>query len=192
VVRAYGAANGLDVIELDSPHASIGIAATGPTFDSVRQALTDLGADDMALRRAGIKLLRIGMPTPLGPDAVLSFAEGLEEILVVEDKTAFVETQVREILYGRTDAPRIIGKKDAAGRLLIPVGGELTAGRLLAPLRRVLGSRLELKKPPPPALTLEVLPAQRARTSAVAARTTARPRFPRDPLRVAGSGATPW
>ncbi|MDT5026319.1 MAG: indolepyruvate ferredoxin oxidoreductase, partial [Micromonosporaceae bacterium] len=42
------------------------------------------------------------------------------------------------------------------------VGGELTAGRLLAPLRRVLGSRLELKKPPPPALTLEVLPAKRA------------------------------
>ena len=162
VVRAYGAANGLDVIELDPPHATIGIAATGPTFDSVRQALTDLGADDMALHRAGIKLLRIGMPTPLGPDAVLSFAEGLEEILVVEDKTAFVETQVREILYGRTDAPRIIGKKDAAGRMLIPVGGELTAGRLLAPLRRVLSSRLELKKPPPPALTLEVLPAQRA------------------------------
>ncbi|MCU1699782.1 MAG: pyruvate ferredoxin/flavodoxin oxidoreductase [Mycobacterium sp.] len=162
VVRAYGAANGLDVVEIDSPHATIGIAATGPTFDSVRQALTDLGADDMALHRAGIKLLRIGMPTPLGPDAVLSFAEGLEEILVVEDKTAFVETQVREILYGRTDAPRIIGKKDAAGRLLIPVGGELTAGRLLAPLRRVLRSRLELKKPPPPALTLEVLPAKRA------------------------------
>ncbi|MDT5131044.1 MAG: indolepyruvate ferredoxin oxidoreductase, partial [Mycobacterium sp.] len=162
VVRAYGAANGLDVIEIDPLHASIGIAATGPTFDSVRQALTDLGADDMALHRAGIKLLRIGMPTPLGPDAVLSFAEGLEEILVVEDKTAFVETQVREILYGRTDAPRIIGKKDAAGRLLVPVGGELTAGRLLAPLRRVLGSRLELKKAPPPALTLEVLPAKRA------------------------------
>jgi indolepyruvate ferredoxin oxidoreductase len=162
VVRAYGAANGLDVIELDPPNATIGIAATGPTFDSVRQALTDLGADDMALHRAGIKLLRIGMPTPLGPDAVLSFAEGLEEILVIEDKTPFIETQIREILYGTTDAPRIIGKKDVAGRLLIPVGGELTAGRLLAPLRRVLSGRLELKKPPPPALTLEVLPAKRA------------------------------
>ena len=109
-----------------------------------------------------IRLLRIGMPTPLGPDTVGTFAEGLEEILVVEDKTAFVETQVREILYGRAGAPRIIGKKDATGRLLIPAGGELTAGRLLAPLRRVLNDRLELKKPPPPALSLEVLPAQRA------------------------------
>ncbi len=162
MVRAYGAANHLDVIEIDPPQASIGIAATGTTFDSVRQALVDLGADDFALHRAGIRLLRIGMPSPLGPDAVTTFAAGLDEILVVEDKTAFIETQIREILYGRADAPRIIGKKDAAGRLLIPAGGELTAGRLLAPLRRALRDRLELRKPPPPPLSLEVLPAQRA------------------------------
>ena len=162
VVRAYGEANHLDVVELDPPNATVGIAATGPTFDAVRQALADLGADDVALHRAGIRLLRIGMPTPLGPDAVTAFADGLDEILVVEDKTAFVETQVREILYGTTGAPRILGKKDAAGRPLIPAGGELTAGRLLAPLRRVFAGRLELKTPPPPALTLDVLPAKRA------------------------------
>ncbi|MDG4664532.1 indolepyruvate ferredoxin oxidoreductase family protein [Mycobacterium sp. 236(2023)] len=160
VVRAYGAANCLDVVEIDPPAARIGIAATGTAFDSVRQALADLGADDFELRRAGVRLLRIGMPTPLGPDTVAAFADGLDEILVVEDKTAFVETQMREILYGTADAPRIIGKKDAHGALLVPAGGELTAGRLLAPLRRVLGGRLDLKKPPPPALTLEVLPAQ--------------------------------
>jgi indolepyruvate ferredoxin oxidoreductase len=162
VVRAYGAANGLDVVEIDPPDATVGIAATGTAFDAVRQALNDLGADDFALYRAGVRLLRIGMPTPLGPDAVTTFADGLDELIVVEDKTAFIETQVREILYGRTGAPRILGKKDAAGRLLIPAGGELTAGRLLAPLRRVLSDRLELKKPPPPALALDVLPAKRA------------------------------
>ncbi len=158
VVRAYGAANALDVVELDPPGATIGIAAAGPTFDSVRQALADLGADDVALYRAGVRLLRIGMPTPLGPDAVMSFAEGLDELLVVEEKTAFIETQVREILYGATAAPHVVGKKDATGALLIPAGGELTAGRLLEPLRRVLGGRMDLKKPPPPALALEVLP----------------------------------
>ncbi|MET0900759.1 MAG: indolepyruvate ferredoxin oxidoreductase family protein [Mycobacterium sp.] len=162
MVRAYGAANDLDVIEVDPPHASVGIAATGTTFDAVRQALLDLGADDAALFGAGIRLLRIGMPTPLGPDKVLAFADGLDELLVVEDKTAFIETQIREILYGRPGAPRILGKKDASGRLLIPAGGELTAGRLLSPLRRALAGRLELKKPPPPSLSLEVLPAKRA------------------------------
>ncbi|HEY9264986.1 MAG TPA: indolepyruvate ferredoxin oxidoreductase, partial [Mycobacterium sp.] len=161
VVRAYGAANHLDVIDIDPPDATIGIAATGTTFDSVRQALADLGADDFALHQAGVRLLRIGMPTPLGSDTVTTFARGLEEILVVEDKTAFIETQIREILYGRAGAPRITGKKDAAGQLLIPAGGELTAGRLLGPLRCVLKGRLDLRKPPPPALSLEVLPAQR-------------------------------
>jgi indolepyruvate ferredoxin oxidoreductase len=162
MVRAYGAANDLDVIEVAPAHATVGIAATGPTFDAVRQALLDLGADDDALFRAGIRLLRIGMPTPLGPDKVVAFADDLDEILVVEDKTAFIEAQIREILYGRPGAPRITGKKDASGRLLIPAGGELTAGRLLAPLRRALAGRLELKKAPPPSLSLEVLPAKRA------------------------------
>ena len=162
VVRAYGAANDLDVVEVDPPRATLGIAATGTTFDSVRQALLDLGVDDAALHRAGVRLLRIGMPTPLGPDAVERFATGLDELVVVEDKTAFIETQVREILYGSPGAPRIVGKKDRTGRLLIPAGGELTAGRLLAPLRRVLRDRLELTKPRPPALSLDVLPAKRA------------------------------
>ena len=161
VVRAYGAANRLDVVELDPPGATLGIAATGTAFDAMRQALVDLGADDVALHRAGVSLLRIGMPTPLGPDAVTSFAAGLDEILVVEDKTAFVEAQVRDILYGTPNAPRIIGKRDAAGRPLIPAGGELTAGRLLGPLRRVLRDRLELTRPAPPPLSLEVLSADR-------------------------------
>ncbi|MDP9164757.1 MAG: indolepyruvate ferredoxin oxidoreductase family protein, partial [Actinomycetota bacterium] len=161
VVRAYGAANGLDVVELDSPGATFGIAATGTTFDAMHQALADLGADDFALRRAGIRLLRIGMPTPLGPAAVKAFAEGLDDILVVEDKTAFIEAQMRDILYGTNGSPQIIGKSDATGRPLIPAGGELTPGRLLGPLRRVLRDRLELRKPPPPALALDVLPAKR-------------------------------
>ncbi|MBB2991678.1 indolepyruvate ferredoxin oxidoreductase [Mycolicibacterium iranicum] len=162
VVRAYSSANRLDVIDVDPPVATVGIAATGTAFDAVRQALTDLGADDAALRRAGVRLLRIGMPWPLGPDTVTAFAEGLDEILVVEDKTAFVEAQMRDILYGGTNAPRIVGKKDTQGQPLVPADGELTAGRLLGPLRRVLGGRLQLKKPPPPALSLEVLPVRRA------------------------------
>ena len=85
VVRAYGAANGLDVIELDPVTTTIGIASTGTTYDSVRQALVDLGADDFALHDAGVRLLRIGMPSPLGPGIVTTFADGLDAILVAED-----------------------------------------------------------------------------------------------------------
>ncbi|MFF0815178.1 indolepyruvate ferredoxin oxidoreductase family protein [Rhodococcus sp. NPDC003318] len=161
IVRAYGAANHLDVIEVDPRGARIGFAATGTTFDALRQGLLDLGVDDQAMHRAGIRLLRIGMPTPLGPDRVREFAAGLERLVVIEDKTAFVETQIREILYGTDHAPQILGKRDAAGRPLTPVDGELTAGRLLGPLRRVLRDVVELKKPLPPALSLDVLPTKR-------------------------------
>ncbi|MCJ0903062.1 indolepyruvate ferredoxin oxidoreductase family protein [Rhodococcus sp. ARC_M6] len=161
LVHAYGAANNLDVIEVDPSGAKIGIAATGTTFDSVRQALADLGVDDEALHRAGIRLFRIGMPYPVVGDTVREFAAGLEQIIVVEDKTAFVEAQIREILYGVDDAPRIVGKRDGQGRLLMPASGELTAGRLLAPLRRVLKPHVELKRTLPAPLSLNVLSAKR-------------------------------
>jgi indolepyruvate ferredoxin oxidoreductase len=160
-VRAFGAVNELDVLEVAPSRAKIGIAATGTTFDAVRQALLDLGVDDAALRRGGIRLLRIGMPYPVGRQSVTEFARGLEQVIVVEDKTAFIETQIREILYGSADAPQILGKRDATGVPLMPPGGELTAGRLLGPLRRVLRNHVELKRTSPPPLSLEVLSAKR-------------------------------
>ncbi|MFD6894429.1 indolepyruvate ferredoxin oxidoreductase family protein [Rhodococcus sp. NPDC060086] len=160
-VLAYGKANALDVVEVDPTHARIGLAATGTTFDALRQALLDLGVADADLHRAGIRLLRIGMPYPLGPDLVRDFARGLDELIVVEDKTAFVETQIREILYGTDSAPRILGKKDADGRPLVPFGGELTAGRIRGPLRRVLREYIELGPGPLPQLPLEVLSTSR-------------------------------
>jgi indolepyruvate ferredoxin oxidoreductase len=161
-VRAYSTLNNLDVIEVNPRRAEIGIVATGTTFDAVRQALTDLGVDDAALERAGIRLLRIGMPYPIAPERVRELAAGLSRLIVVEDKVAFLETQIREILYGTAGAPRILGKDDDAGRPLFPRDGELTTGRLLAPLRRVLDGCLEMKRPLPQPLSLSVLPAQRA------------------------------
>ncbi|RBO85615.1 indolepyruvate ferredoxin oxidoreductase family protein [Nocardia puris] len=162
LVKAYSTRNELDVIEVDPPRAVVGVAATGTTFDAVRQALTDLGVTDDDLMRAGVRLLRIGMPYPIAPDCVRRFAQGLERLVVVEDKTAFVETQIREILYGTADAPAILGKRDARGRELFSPNGELTSGRIAAPLRRVLGDYLELKRPLPQPLSLSVLSTKRA------------------------------
>ncbi|MFI9506557.1 indolepyruvate ferredoxin oxidoreductase family protein [Nocardia sp. NPDC052566] len=162
IVKAYSALNELDVIEVNPPAATIGIAATGTTFDAVRQALIDLGVDDAALLRAGVRLLRIGMPFPIAPDRVREFADGLTRLIVVEDKTAFIETQIRDILYGTADAPQIIGKRDATGRPLFAQDGELTTGRIIGPLRRALDGYLETKRPLPQPLSLSVLPAKRA------------------------------
>ncbi len=140
---------GSSVVDIDPPRATTGFIAAGTTYDALRQAFVDLGITDQDLLEAGIRVLRLGLITPLEPGAVERFADGLDEIVVVEDKTSFIETQVREILYGRPGAPRVLGKKDADGRPLVPADGELTSGRLLAPLRHVLGDRLAITPPRP-------------------------------------------
>ena len=162
MVHAYAAANGLSVVDIDPPRATTGFIAAGTTYDALRQAFVDLGITDQDLLEAGIRVMRLGLITPLEPGAVERFADGLDEIVVVEDKTSFIEMQVREILYGRPGAPRVLGKKDADGRPLVPADGEVTSGRLLAPLRHVLGDRLAITPPRPKTINLPILSTSRA------------------------------
>lgn len=162
MVQAFNEANPIDTIETDPPEAWLGIVAVGTAYDAVRQALTDLDLTEADLLAAGIRILRVGMPYPLGAAKVRRLAAGVERVLVIEDKVSFVESQVRDVLYGQDHAPAVLGKRDALGRPLIPADGELTAPRLTAPLRRVLAERMTLCAPPPPPLTLTVLPTRRS------------------------------
>src|SRR3546814_197032 len=72
------------------------------------------------------------MSWPLEREGIRRFAEGLEEILVVEEKRAVIENQVKEQLYNwRGDArPRVVGKFDETGEWLLPSTGELTPARI--------------------------------------------------------------
>ena len=129
---AYAAANGLNEISGATGVARLGIVAAGRTFQELRQALGDLGLDDDGLRRFGIRLLRMGMVWPMEREIVRRFAGGLDEILVLDEKRAFIELFVRDILYGRAGAPRVVGKTDERGRRLVPADGELSADRIAA------------------------------------------------------------
>jgi indolepyruvate ferredoxin oxidoreductase len=158
MLRAFLAANPINSVEVDAPGAWLGIVAGGKAFTDVRQALRDVGLDDDGCRRAGIRLLRLGMIHPLERELLREFGTGLEQVLVVEEKSPFVEAAVRDALYGLPEAPAVIGSADASGRPLVPVAGELTAGLLAAPLRRVLAAHPEIELAPsrrePPALPL--------------------------------------
>ena len=162
VVRSYAALNGLDVTEIDPATATVGLVASGSCFDSMRQALTDLSLTDDDLRAAGVRVLRLGMMSPVEPTVIERFASGLDRIVVVEDKTSFIETQIREILYGASHAPAILGKRDPGGRTLVPADGELTAGRLLAPLRHVLQEVVTIAPAPVARKALPLLPVSRS------------------------------
>ncbi|MCV7228135.1 indolepyruvate ferredoxin oxidoreductase family protein [Mycolicibacterium komossense] len=160
MVQAFGATNEFDRIEVDPAHACMGIIAVGSAYDAVRETLTELGLDESGLLRSGIRILRVGMPFPLSANAVRRLAAGVKQVVVVEDKTSFVERQVKDILYG-AGAPPVLGKQDLGGRRLIPPDGQLTSARLQAPLRRALRGFADLAAPPPPRLELTALPAKR-------------------------------
>ncbi len=125
-VRAFARANRIDRVVLDAPDARLGIATTGKAYLDVRQALADLGIDDARARALGIRLYKIGLSWPLEPEGARAFARGLDDILVVEEKRAFVEDQLVRLLYGEPARPRIHGKETAAGEPLLPSSGELT------------------------------------------------------------------
>ncbi|MCO5106451.1 MAG: indolepyruvate ferredoxin oxidoreductase family protein [Burkholderiaceae bacterium] len=109
---AYARANRLNRLVFDSPRARLGIVACGKAYLDVRQALDDLGIDERGAAAIGLRLYKVAMPWPLDAEGVRRFAEGLEEILVVEEKRQIIEYQLKEQLYAwREDVrPRVVGK----------------------------------------------------------------------------------
>ncbi len=103
----------------------IGIITTGKSYLDVRQALDELGIDEIACNQLGVRLYKVGCPWPLSRSELAEFANGLDLIIVVEEKRSLIEVQVREELYGTANQPVCIGKRDEAGNWLFPVKGAL-------------------------------------------------------------------
>ncbi len=114
---AYAKANKLNQIIWDSPHAKIGIITAGKSYLDTREALADLGIDEQVAKDIGIRLYKIGMTWPLESEGVREFAQGLDEILVVEEKRQILEYALKEELYNWKDEvrPRVVGKFDDTG-----------------------------------------------------------------------------
>ena len=166
VARQYGSANGLNRVAVRGPQDWIGIAASGHTFHELRAALRLLGlATDDDLRANGIRLLHIGMPVPLDPATVVDFAEGLDEIVVIEEKQPNLELRFRHTLYDLTHRPRIVGRQAPDGTALFSAAGGLHADTIARALRgrltqRIAAERLDAPAPP----KRELIPLAVART----------------------------
>jgi indolepyruvate ferredoxin oxidoreductase len=140
---AYARANRLNRIVWDSPRARIGIITAGKSYLDTRQALADLGIDEAVAQDVGIRLYKVGMTWPLEAEGVRHFAQGLDEILVVEEKRQILEYQLKEELYNWRDdvRPRVVGKFDDTGEWsnprreghgdwLLPATYELNPGQI--------------------------------------------------------------
>jgi indolepyruvate ferredoxin oxidoreductase len=140
----YIRANGLNRVS-GSDTARIGIVAAGKACQDLNQALNEMGFDGADLAGMGIRLLKVGAVWPLDDQIVRRFAEGLETIVVVEEKRPLLEDQIRTHLYGRDNPPAIIGKTfgstvyahDAA-ECAFPNFGEIDPGDIRAVLTRAI------------------------------------------------------
>ena len=120
-ILAFARANKLDrIITSGGANPKIGIITTGKSYLDVRAAMDELGIDEVKANELGLRLYKVGMTWPLEPQGVLKFAQGLDLILVVEEKRSLIETQVKEQLYDLPDRPRVLGKKDESEHWLFP------------------------------------------------------------------------
>jgi indolepyruvate ferredoxin oxidoreductase len=118
-VLAFARANAIDRIVMSGGAApKIGIITTGKSYLDVRAALDDLGIDEVRANELGLRLYKVGMAWPLEPEGLKRFAKGLDLIIVVEEKRALIETQVKEQLFHAEPRPVVIGKHDEANNPL--------------------------------------------------------------------------
>ncbi|NDC61783.1 MAG: indolepyruvate ferredoxin oxidoreductase family protein, partial [Betaproteobacteria bacterium] len=122
---AYIRANKLNHTVIQGPHDRFGLIASGKAYNDTRQALLDLGLDDLTCQRMGIRVHKVGVVWPLESHCTREFARGLQEIVVVEEKRQLIEYQLKEALYNWPDGqrPRVLGKFD---QVVGDAGGEWT------------------------------------------------------------------
>jgi indolepyruvate ferredoxin oxidoreductase len=137
--QVFARVNGLDRVIWDSPRRELGIVTCGKPYLDVRQALSDLGIDKARAAALGIGLYKLGLTWPVDPVGASAFVRGYRQIFVIEEKRAFVETQLSRILYNKDQRPSLVGKQDEAGRTLLPAAGDLNA----AIIREAIFARLQ-------------------------------------------------
>ncbi|WP_243374571.1 indolepyruvate ferredoxin oxidoreductase family protein [Microvirga solisilvae] len=136
---AFVRANNLNRIVLSGGrNPKIGIITVGKSYLDVRQAMDELGLDEVKANDMGLRLYKVACPWPLSQRELLEFAQGLDKVIVVEEKRSLIEVQLREELYGTANQPLCIGKKDEGGNWLFPVKGALDPNDIAI----VIGERL--------------------------------------------------
>ncbi|MEJ8859888.1 indolepyruvate ferredoxin oxidoreductase family protein [Variovorax robiniae] len=132
-VAAFTRVNSIDRHVIESPHATVGIVTCGKAHYDLMEVLRRLEVTPESLARVGVRLYKVGLSFPVEQTRMKAFAQGLSEILVIEEKGAIVETQLRDLFYNApSDArPALVGKLDRDGKPLVSALGELRPSRLI-------------------------------------------------------------
>jgi indolepyruvate ferredoxin oxidoreductase len=142
--RAWARANNIDRCIVAAPQRRFGIITVGKAHQDLLQALDDLRLDHGQLAELGISIYKVGMSWPLETVGASDFARGHQEVLVIEEKRANVESQLKDALYGIAERPRISGKTDGDGGALLPETSEFSPIMVARALARRFGDAVPL------------------------------------------------
>jgi indolepyruvate ferredoxin oxidoreductase len=140
IVPLFASLNRLDRISHAAPQPRLTVVSAGKAWLDVCQALADLGLDEARCRQIGLRVVKLGLVWPIDPAFVREACGGSAEVLVVEEKRAFIEEQLARVFYGRVDAPALAGKTSPDGTPLISEIGVLDPGSVRKALVRRLAA----------------------------------------------------
>jgi indolepyruvate ferredoxin oxidoreductase len=107
--EAFARANRIDKRVWGQPGAKIGLVAAGKNWLDLSHALSLLGIDAAEAERLGITTYKIAQTFPLDMDSFHEWAEGLDLVIVVEEKRKLIEVQVKEALFDDRGGRRVYG-----------------------------------------------------------------------------------
>jgi indolepyruvate ferredoxin oxidoreductase len=141
-VAAFAQVNSIDKDIIQSPKAHLGIITAGKAHHDLMEVFRRLGLSHEALAAAGVRVIKLGLTFPIEVTRIQAFADGLTEILVIEEKAPIVEQQLRDLFYNAPadQRPVILGKLDAQGKPLLSRLGELRPSRLIVQVAQWLQS----------------------------------------------------
>ncbi|MHA3980391.1 indolepyruvate ferredoxin oxidoreductase family protein [Halovulum sp. GXIMD14794] len=123
--EAFGRANKLDKRVHGQAGARIGIVSSGKAWLDTVHALDLLGIDEDRARALGVTTYKVGMVWPLDERSFKEWAEGLDLIIVVEEKRKLIEVQIKEAIFNDRRGRRVIGWKTETGEVVFTVKGAL-------------------------------------------------------------------
>ncbi|MDO6679306.1 indolepyruvate ferredoxin oxidoreductase family protein [Shewanella sp. 4_MG-2023] len=129
LVHRFIKANNLDQVRVakndNASQRSLGIVTAGKAYNDVMSALALLEIDNDLAQTLGLSVFKLGCIWPIEPSKLTDFAQQQPELLVIEEKRAFIEEQIKSILFGKQGATRVIGKQDENGLALVSADVQL-------------------------------------------------------------------
>ncbi|MBO9413274.1 MULTISPECIES: indolepyruvate ferredoxin oxidoreductase family protein [unclassified Ruegeria] len=141
--ETFSRANKMDKRVWGKPGAKIGFVAAGKNWLDLAHALSLLNIDEAEAERLGITTYKVGQTFPLDMAGFHDWAEGLDLIVIVEEKRKLIEVQVKEAIFDDRRGRRVYGwYKGGAGTLhreeLFPTRGALDPNMIAEKLGEIL------------------------------------------------------